>query len=86
MELDKLRTEIDGIDEEMAELFKKRMAVSEKIAAEKEKQGLPTLDLAREEQVLKQAEERCGIYGREFFKKIMDLSKKYQSSLRAQKK
>lgn len=82
MELKDLRQEIDKVDSQLAELFNKRMELCSQVAEYKKQANLPTLDLAREEEVLKQAEERCGMYGREFFQKLMDLSKKQQANIR----
>ena len=53
MELKDLRTEIDKIDEELVQLFKKRMEVCGQIAEAKKAQGLPVLDSAREEEKLR---------------------------------
>lgn len=47
-ELSDIRTQIDGIDDEIVELFKKRMAFSDQIGAYKREHGLPVLDRARE--------------------------------------
>lgn len=77
--LDKLRIRIDEIDSQIAELFNERQRVSGEIAKCKADLNLPTQDLAREEVVMKRAEERCGIYGRELFQTLMDLSKKEQA-------
>lgn len=79
MKLENARVKIDRIDERIAELFSERQKLSGEIAKIKKEEGLPTQDLAREEEVLKRAEERCGVYGRELFQKIMDLSKKEQA-------
>lgn len=79
MKLENARVQIDRIDERIAELFSERQKLSGEIAKIKKEEGLPTQDLAREEEVLKRAEERCGVYGRELFQKIMDLSKKEQA-------
>ncbi len=79
MKLERARRQIDRIDERLAELFMQRQKLSGEIAKIKKEEALPTQDLAREEEVLKRAEKRCGIYGRELFQKIMDLSKKEQA-------
>ena len=79
MKLEEVRKKIDTIDEQIAELFKERQKLSAEIAKIKKEEGLATQDLAREEAVMKKAEERCGVYGRELFQKIMDLSKKEQA-------
>lgn len=40
-DLDKLREDIDGVDESIMELFDKRMRISEEIARYKKENGLP---------------------------------------------
>ena len=61
MKLERARNQIDRIDERIAELFNERQALSREIAKIKKENSLPTQDLAREEEVMKKAEERCGI-------------------------
>ena len=54
MDLDELRKEIDAVDAEIVKLFEKRMEISERIAAYKQKTGIPVRDEAREkEKILK---------------------------------
>lgn len=77
-----LRTEITEIDDEMAALFARRMAVSASIADYKKAHGLPTFDPKRERENLEKAKTRVApelqeLY-REFLQKNMDLSKAYQ--------
>ena len=79
MNLEKVRNQIDRIDERISELFNERQRLAAEIAKIKKEEGLPTQDLAREEEIMKRAEERCGVYGRELFQKLMDLSKKEQA-------
>lgn len=79
MNLLEARIKIDEIDAKIAQLFNERQQLSGEIAKIKTKEGLPTQDLAREEEVMKRAEERCGIYGRELFQTLMNLSKKEQA-------
>lgn len=79
MELKELREKVDLVDQKIAELFNERQELSKEIAKIKKEQGLATQDLAREEEVMKKAEERCGIYGRELFQTLMNLSKKEQA-------
>lgn len=54
MNLDELRKEIDAVDADIVKLFEKRMEISERIAAYKQKTGIPVRDKAREkEKILK---------------------------------
>ena len=40
MDLNELRKEIDAVDRQIVELFEKRMEISERLAAYKQKQGM----------------------------------------------
>ena len=51
-ELDELRKQIDAIDKELAGLFLKRMAVTQKVGEYKLKNAIPVLDSGREREVL----------------------------------
>jgi len=86
-DLQELRKEINQIDDDMAALFVKRMAVSKEIASVKEENGLPVYDPKREQKNLEKASSRVPEelipYYRDFLQKNMDLSKDYQH---AQKK
>jgi len=50
--MNELRKEIDLIDEEMLELFLKRMALVKKIAEEKKTMNLPIWNQERESEIL----------------------------------
>lgn len=51
-DLTDVRTEIDSIDDQLVELFKKRMAATEKVAEYKKAHGLSVLDRTRERAIL----------------------------------
>lgn len=81
-ELKRLREEITSIDDEMAALFARRMAVSSQIASCKIRMGKAVYDPVREAENLEKAktrvpEEIAGLY-RDFLQNCMDLSKEYQ--------
>lgn len=83
MNLNELRKEIDVIDEQMMELFKKRMSVSKNIGRLKKVMGLPIIDNAREEMILEKRKAALGNdelmpYYQAFLIKLFDLSKEYQ--------
>ena len=88
-ELEKIRKEIDKTDGEMAVLFERRLALSLKALAEKEKSGLPLEDKKREEEMLKSAGGRVPAELRdlytEFLKKNIELSKKHQQAAKGGK-
>lgn len=83
MELHEIREEIRQIDEEMAELFVRRMEAVRKVAAYKNRRGLPILDQEQEARVI---EGRSSLiknpelqpFYREFLQETMDISKRWQ--------
>ncbi len=82
MELEKLREEIDGIDRELVELFKKRMNVSAEVAEYKRQNGMAVLDASRERALLSKISELSGEefeeYSRILYSTILDISRSYQ--------
>ena len=84
--LDQLRIEIDKIDEEMAELFVKRMKVVEEIAKYKQSTGMEVLDTAREKIVIEKnskrvTDEKLKKYYVEFLESNMKISRSFQKSI-----
>ena len=84
--LDQARKEINQIDKEMARLFAARMKAVEQIAHHKKEHGLPILDTAREEEVIRKnaelmQEEALKSYYVSFLKYNMTLSRSYQHRL-----
>lgn len=84
MELDinKLREDINEIDREMVELFKKRMNVAASVAQYKKERGLPVLDAARERALLGRISDMAGEeldgYARTLYHTMLDVSRAYQ--------
>ena len=82
-ELDRLRGEIDRIDDKMIALFKERMQVSDKIALVKKEYDMPTLAPGRERAVLARVAEEAGEefadYTESLFRTIMAASRSYQN-------
>ena len=60
MELKDIRNTIDQIDDQMLELFVRRMEVARDVAAYKKEHGLPILDSGREREVLNRVTEKAG--------------------------
>ncbi len=83
MKLDELRFEIDQIDDQIMELFKKRMTVSYQIGKQKQIEGLPIFDQKREKTILEKRkilfdnEQLWPLYQR-FLVHLFELSKDYQ--------
>lgn len=84
MELKDIRVEIDSLDRQIIELFKKRMDCSVNVAESKLESGTPILNPKREEVVLNRAEELGGKYGkyaRLLYGSIMELSRDLQHTI-----
>lgn len=83
MDIKDLREQIDAIDNEMTDLFCKRMEVAEQIARYKLENKLPVHDSERERKLLARiydrADEGVSGYAKVLFTTIMDLSKSYQN-------
>ena len=81
--LNEYRKEIDSIDTEIKELFLKRMYISKKIGDFKKLNKLEVLDLNREKEIIEKNssdidDKKMKEYYIEFYKKIIDISKKHQ--------
>ena len=64
MNIEKLRSEIDAVDEAIVELLEHRAAISKKIGAIKAQAGLPVFDRRREAAVLSGINRRAaGTFG-----------------------
>ncbi|MBQ6824931.1 MAG: chorismate mutase [Clostridia bacterium] len=84
--LDEARKQINEIDQQMANLFAARMKAVELVAAHKKEHGLPILDTAREEEVIRKnaqymKDEALKSYYVNFLKYNMSLSRSYQHRL-----
>lgn len=85
MELNEIRKNIDGIDDELVRLFARRMALCGDVAHAKQQTGKPIRDHAREREILNrltaQAGDDCAPYVRALYSHIFDLSRSYQSAV-----
>lgn len=59
-DLSTIRAEIDGIDDELVRLFKRRLEIVEKVAEAKRERGTSVLDPARERAILTHVAEQVG--------------------------
>ena len=89
MDLLELRNELDRIDRNIVELYEKRMAVCEQVAAYKIQTGKRVFDKEREQQKLEAvsalAHNEFNAYGvKELFEQIMSMSRKLQYRLLAE--
>lgn len=82
-ELECLRREIGIVDTELVTLLLRRMEISGRIGAYKRERNLPVMDEAREKKVLDfvsaQAGVEMGDYLRCIYRKIMEMSRLYQT-------
>ena len=88
MDLNELRQEIDGIDEELVRLFCRRMEISGEIADYKLQNHMPIFVPSREREKLKEVAELAGPdmanYTRVLYSMLFELSRSHQSKLNAQ--
>ena len=89
MELTQLRKNIDEIDQQLIQLFEKRMGVAADIAAYKKANHLPVLDARRERDKLAEIGESASddmqTYVQMLYSMIFELSRSYQCELNRQK-
>ena len=82
MDINELRSQIDSVDKELVELFKKRMNIAADVAEYKRQNGMKVLDAARERALLAKVSELSGSdfeeYTRILYATILDLSRSYQ--------
>lgn len=82
-DLKELRDQIDAIDTQLVDLFKRRMAISQEVAVYKKERGLPVLDPGRERALLAQVGEQAGEdladYAESVFRTLMAASRSYQN-------
>ena len=83
MELSELRSQIDSIDDELVELFCRRMKVAEQIADYKQENKMSIFVPAREREKLRDVSEKAGSdmsnYTRVLYSMIFELSRSHQS-------
>lgn len=89
LNLDQLRVEIDEIDTQITDLFKKRMETALEVAKYKQENGIPVLNDRREKEVLHKVSEQIGEpfdgYARLLFNTIFDASRSCQNNYLARR-
>ena len=82
MSLDKLRSEIDKIDDELVKLFQQRMEVVKQVSNHKKENNLPTLDRGREEakmlSLAKKLPDELSAYIYPLYDTLFEISRNYQ--------
>lgn len=84
MELSEIRAQIDAVDDQLLELFLRRMALAEEVAAYKSEHHLPILNKQREREVLAKVTERAGAQERSayhLFSTLFELARSRQAEL-----
>ena len=87
MDLTQAREKIEDIDKQMAKLFEMRMECSKEIALYKNENNIPIYDATREKTLIEKnrsyiKNDMFKEYYLEFFKGLLDISKKYQEKLK----
>ncbi len=89
MDLKDIRNKIDTIDDELIELFKKRMDIVAEVAAYKREKGLPVLNSQRERDIVARLTEgmddSMASYTKTWFNTLFECSRSYQSGQNAPK-
>ncbi len=85
-ELDQCRKEIDEIDNELIELFERRLDVAVRVAEYKKNNNMPIYNEERESQVIEKnvsnlKNKKYDILSRRFFLNLMELSRSLQESI-----
>ncbi len=87
MDLEKLRSQIDTIDDQITDLFTERMDLSKEIAGCKKDSGLGVMNVSREREVISRVTARAGAdmesYVRVLYQTIFEASRSYQTHLLA---
>ena len=83
MNLDKARSQINGINDKMLKLFLERMELSSHVAKAKAQMGKAIFDAKRERDILDKITAQAGpdmdIYARRFFENLFSLSRTFQA-------
>jgi len=84
MDIKDLRNSIDTVDDQILELFVKRMELSEQVAEYKKENALPIVNRTREREVLADMSSKAGQYSDyayQLFSRLIDLSKARQCEM-----
>ena len=83
MDLKEIRNEIDSIDEQLVELFEKRMKTVKKVAEYKAKNNLPIFNSQREREITSvlsgKVEPELSTYTKILYNTLFDVSRSYQA-------
>ena len=83
MELEQIRTEIDKVDDKIADLYQERMDLIKQVVEAKKQSGKSTLDPDRERNILLRVADRVSednqVYLKRVFETLFETSKAYQT-------
>ncbi len=83
MDLEKIREKIDCVDDEIAELYGRRMELIKQVVEAKKQSGKATSDPERERKILLRVSDKvdsdCQVYLKRVFESIFETSKAYQT-------
>ena len=88
-DINETRAEIDSSDDQIIELFKRRMDCAKDVAEYKYENNIPILNVQREEEILSSVQKRGGnyyLYSRMLFEEILSLSRALQEEYIRRKK
>ena len=83
LDLQEIRKQLDQIDDQMIDLFCRRMRLVLDVVAYKKEKGLPILDAGRENAILDRLTQRAGEelapYANRMYQTLFAVSREYQS-------
>lgn len=84
LNLQDIRKQLDEIDDQLIDLFSRRMRLVSEVAAYKKENGLPILDTGRENTILERlsqkAGEELGPYAKSLYHTLFTVSRAYQAA------
>ncbi len=88
MDISTNRKEIDSIDDQIVELYAKRMQLAKEIGEEKSKTNLPIVNTLREREIINRMTDKVDddlkVYTKMFFENLFETSKAYQTKFAKQ--
>ncbi len=84
LNLQDIRGQLDQIDDQLIDLFARRMRLVSDVAAYKKENGLPVLDSGREDAILERLTRKAGVelapYAKRLYQTLFTLSREYQAA------
>ena len=85
LNLQDIRGQLDEIDDQLIDLFSRRMRLISHVAVCKKEMGLPILDAAREEVIVERLTQKTGEelapYVKRLYQAMFSISREYQKAL-----